>query len=165
MKKSIITTLIIIVVLVTFFALVGNLCIMQAEKENIRTQEIKIASGFDHSFPLLKIDEDEDRGLKGFLDGSFFLGCGSVEGRLTQGDELTVYWKKSQKGVEVEIIKTCIPYEKIIFILSEIEEPKIEFVLYENWAHRWKSLPENPNRVIGEELKMAKIWITTLLID
>jgi len=159
-KKQTITILVLYVVIAILVICFLISVPKELKKARFQTEQIEIISGFRNPFPLLKIDEDKEK-LKGFLDGNFFLGCGSVNGVINQGDELTVWWKKSGK----EVIRTSIPYEKIIFVLSETDESEIEFVLYKNWARSYKSLPENPNEVIKGYLKLVKIMINTKFLD
>jgi len=139
---------------------VGHVGPKRIKELGFQAEVMKAASGFHNPFPLLKIDEDKER-LKGFLSGNFLLGCGSVEGKISQGGELTVWWEKSGE----DIIRTLIPYEKIIFVVAENVEPTIEFVLYRKWTNLYKSLPENSNEVLQRSLKFAKITIHKQFFD
>ncbi|MBU2036907.1 hypothetical protein KJ866_01725 [Patescibacteria group bacterium] len=66
------------------------------------------------------------------MDGSFFLGIGSVSGNLVSERKLQFYWGRTAE----EFISTTLSYSMFRFVVDESKTvPTVEFVFDENWLN------------------------------
>ncbi|MDP3784741.1 MAG: hypothetical protein Q8R12_01540 [bacterium] len=83
---------------------------------------------------------EQTSGISGHMDGSFFLGIGSVSGNLSSQRQLQFYWGRTPE----EFVSTTLPYSRFRFIIDESKTvPTVEFVFDENWL--------NSNRAVYTE--------------
>lgn len=67
---------------------------------------------------------------EGSMEGPFFLGIGSVPGKITVKDNLRFYWGRTDE----ERIATTLPYTHFRFIIDDSKEvPTVQFILDNSW--------------------------------
>ncbi|MFH1385887.1 MAG: hypothetical protein ABIG65_02480 [Patescibacteria group bacterium] len=75
---------------------------------------------------------EQTSGINGHMDGSFFLGIGSVSGNLVSERKLQFYWGRTAE----EFISTTLSYSMFRFVVDESKTvPTVEFVFDENWLN------------------------------
>ena len=75
---------------------------------------------------------EQTSGINGHMDGSFFLGIGSVSGNLVSERKLQFYWGRTAE----EFISTTLSYSMFRFVVDESKTvPTIEFTFDENWLN------------------------------
>ena len=73
---------------------------------------------------------EQTSGLNGHMDGSFFLGIGSVSGDIVSERKLQFYWGRTAD----EFISTTLPYSHFRFVIDELKTtPTIEFIFDERY--------------------------------
>lgn len=78
---------------------------------------------------------EQTSGIGGHLDGSFFLGIGSVSGNLASERKLQFYWGRTAE----EFISTTLPYSMFRFVVDDSKViPTIEFIFDEDWLNTSK---------------------------
>ena len=93
---------------------------------------------------------EQTSGISGHMDGSFFLGIGSVSGNLTSERKLQFYWGRTAE----EFISTTLPYSMFRFVVDESKTvPTIEFTFDEDWL--------NSNRQVYNESEKSNLnwWL------
>jgi len=91
--------------------------------------------------------------ITGSLEGSFFLGCGDLNGSLESYSRLQFYWSPKPNVLVV----SSLPYSKLRFIIDESKDvPTIEFVFPEIWKKNAS------DEVITESRKLdLNYWVNT----
>lgn len=90
---------------------------------------------------------EQTSGINGHLNGSFFLGIGSVSGNMASERKLQFYWGRTAE----EFISTTLPYSHFRFIVDEAKAvPTVEFIFDEIFLNSWRpvyneSEKSNPN--------------------
>ena len=75
---------------------------------------------------------EQTSGISGHMDGSFFLGSGSVSGNLVSERQLQFYWGRTAE----EFVSTTLSYSMFRFVVDESKTvPTVEFIFDENWLN------------------------------
>ena len=130
MKKFFVVLCVIIVIaLMIFLGYMGT-----ASESSYQTcKQLLTSIGFLGEHNLLRLDEKLIWNSKG-ISGSFFLGCGSIDGgEISSVSALRFNWIQSESG----IYNTTVPYEKIRVIPDDSKKiPTIEFVFTSDFLNR-----------------------------
>jgi len=103
--------------------------------------------------------------VSGSGSGSFFLGCGSVNGTIGSEFKLQFYWEPEPNV----IVATSLPYSEFRFVIDEKKTaPTVEFIFDSWWLTKslgvqliQESDKLNLNNLIEKELIVAIIRIST----
>lgn len=100
-------------------------------------------------------------GVNGKIEGSFFLGCGPIDGKLSSERQLQFEWGRNSN----ERIITTLAYNKFLFIIDSTKiVPTIEFVFGEVYLKGQKFSDDydlNPNSyLLNEGFKQAIVRIS-----
>lgn len=96
---------------------------------------------------------EQTSGISGHMDGSFFLGIGSVSGNLASERKLQFYWGRTEE----EFIATTLPYSMFRFVVDESKTvPTVEFIFDERWLNSKRAVyteseKSNLNWWLGDE--------------
>lgn len=106
--------------------------------------------GLEKSYNLLRTKNAN--GINGEMEGKFFLGCGSIDGKLSSERQLQFEWGRNSN----ERIITTLPYSKFIFVIDSTKiVPTIEFVFGEQYLREFSldstSYNENPNSYLYDK--------------
>ena len=111
-------------------AVIGVLAGCDTDTRRNQLQEMNLLGQHD----LRRIEQTS--GINGHLDGSFFLGIGSVSGNLASERKLQFYWGRTAE----EFISTTLPYSMFRFIVDNSKAvPTIEFIFDEDWLNASKT--------------------------
>ena|SRR3989344_333847 len=97
---------------------------------------------------------EQTNGMSGHMDGSFFLGIGSMSESLSLERRLQFYWGRTAD----EFFSTTLPYSLFRFVIDESKTvPTIEFTFDEFWLNSWRytyteSEKSNLNLWLGDEM-------------
>lgn len=88
-------------------------------------------SGLFGEHPLLKMENFS--AVQGSVSGSFFIGCGSINGSLGSEFKMQFYWVPKPG----EIVATSLPYSKFRFVIDETKNtPTVEFKFHSCWLNK-----------------------------
>ena len=133
-------------VLLCLIALIGLIGCGEPRRDQMQ----KIGLLNQHNLRHMK----QNNGFSGSLDGSFFLGSGSISGSINSETQLQFFWGRTPD----EFIPTTLPFRMFKFVIDNARlVPTVEFVFDEDFLNssRWaysESHKANLNRWLDESM-------------
>lgn len=143
------------------------LALFGCEEKKIPTNGERLsAAGISGEHKLNRFQERQSLwgSMTGSVSGFFFIGGGSIEGRLDGGDLLVFDWNPG----EGEAVRTSLPYSKIKTIRDNTKDnPTVEFIFDDMWLGvRYLSPPngfeKNPNLVVNKSFEYLVVAVVRI---
>jgi len=102
-------------------------------------------------------------GINGKIQGSFFIGCGSIDGNLSTERQLQFEWSRDIN----ERIITTLPYGKFLFIIDSTKiNPTIQFIFEKAYLNEEsgngdnnQNFDPNPNNYLYGNIKFQQVIV------